>query len=202
MNDTENPSTDGASMGHPWSIARWLGVVALAFGILAAIMLWISKSTPIFSPITQPAELDVAIHPAPDFRLASLEGGIVSPADFAGDIVVIEFWATWCGPCRLQARFLEELEAEFTDSVQFLAINVGEDEATVQEFVAATPFPYPVLLDPEDSLSARYQIYGLPTVMIVNRQGAISYLETGVRDVPTLRQALMDAGAETSGPTV
>ena len=68
-------------------------------------------------------------------------------------------------------------------------------EATVREYVARRPFSYPVLLDPEDSLGPRYQIYGLPTVMIVDRQGVISFLETGVSDTATLRRELAAVGA-------
>ncbi len=136
-------------------------------------------------------------YPAPDFRLASLDGDEISPADYPGEVVVVELWATWCGPCRLQAEFLEQLHREVEGKgIRFLAVSTGEEEATVREYVERRPFPYPVLLDPEDTLGQRYEIYGLPTVMIIDRQGAVSFLETGVSDVERLRRALTAAGAD------
>ncbi len=95
----------------------------------------------------------------------------------------------------LDHRLQLHAELQGTD-VRFLAISVGEDEATVREYVGRKPFPYPVLVDPEDSMSERYQLYGLPTVMIVDRQGDISFLEAGISDVKELRQALQAAGAD------
>ncbi len=202
---TGNPA---AARAHGLAILRWLALVALAFGVVAAGFHWIAMSATIASPIDVPVPEPEALagitpadgsYPAPDFRLASLDGGMVGPPDFAGDVVLVEFWATWCGPCRLQAKFLEELHRELDGKgVHFLALDSGEDEATVREFVARNPFPYPVLLDPDSSLSSRYQIYGLPTVMVVNRQGDISFMETGVSDVATLRRALTAAGLVTS----
>lgn len=199
------PADDpAAARAHGVAILRWLALVALAFCAVAAGFHWIAKSATIASPVAVPIPAGESLagtsptgrsYPAPDFRLASLDGDMIGPPDYAGDVVLVEFWATWCGPCRLQARFLEELHTELGgQGVHFLAIDSGEDEATVREFVARNPFPYPVLLDPDSSLSSRYQVYGLPTVMIVDRQGAISFMETGVSDVPTLRKALTAAG--------
>ncbi len=194
--DSKNRSSEAAP-----AIARWLAFVALGFVVLATAFGWLAKSTTIASPFadseTAPSEAGEEPLAPPDFRLASLDGGLIGPSDFAGDVVLIEFWATWCGPCRLQARFFEELHTELDGKgVHFLAIDAGEDEAKVREFVNETPFPYPVLLDPEDTLSRRYNHYGLPTVMIVDREGNISFFETGLSDTHTLRKALVAAGAD------
>ncbi len=195
MNESTSPSTT-ISSNHAFAILRWALIAALAFGILAMAMFWLSRSVMLRSPIETPvAVAGEGIYPAADFRFPSLDGAQISPADFPGEVVIIDIWATWCGPCRLQARFLEELHQEMAgQNVRFLAINVGEDEATVRDFVAKTPFPYPVLLDPGDTLSQRYQIFGLPTVMIVDKNGGISFLRTGVSDTNTLRQELVKAG--------
>lgn len=185
------------------AILRWMLLVGVAFGVVAASFGWIAKSTTIASPVAQPvpsAPIGTApapgTYPPPNFQLASLDGRILGPPDFAGEVVLLEFWATWCGPCRLQAKHLEKLHAEFDGKgVQFLAVDSGEDEATVRSYVEKTPFPYPVLLDPQSSLSNSYGINALPTIMIVDRQGAISFMRPGVSDVNTLRQALLAAGA-------
>ena len=182
------------------AIARWLVLIGVSFGVLALGLSWISKRVTIASPVSGFEEEEAAqkpLYPAPDFQLASLDGGTIGPQDYEGDVVLVELWATWCGPCRLQARFLEELHEELDgQGVHFLAVSVGEDEETVREFIEDTPFPYPVLLDPEDTLGQRYQIYGLPTVMIIDRQGNVSFLETGISDTARLKVALKAAGAE------
>ena len=84
----------------------------------------------------------------PNVRLAALGGGTVGFGDFEGEIVVVDFWASWCGPCRLQAKILAPLHEQLDGRVQFLAINLGEDLATVERYVAKNAFPYPVLMDP------------------------------------------------------
>lgn len=180
------------------SLAQWFLVIGIVLAVVAVGMSWLSGSVEISSPITTIAIAEPAdgTYPAPDFRLASLDGGMLGPPDFAGDVVLVEFWATWCGPCRLQAQYLEEIHREMADKgVHFLAVDVGEDVETVRNYVEKTPFPYPVLLDQQDALSAKYQIYGLPTVMVINREGQITFLETGVSKPGTLRDQLVAAGA-------
>ena len=194
MSDNATPATDSATRAGMLSIVRWLLLAAIAFGVLAVGLHRISKS---LSTDASEALAETVEYPAPDFRLASLDGGEIGPLDYSGDVVLVEMWATWCGPCRLQAKFLEELHQELEGKgVRFLAVSIGEEEATVREYVERTPFPYPVLLDPQDTLGQRYEVYGLPTVMIVDRKGAVSFLETGVSDAPRLRQALKAAGAD------
>lgn len=137
--------------------------------------------------------------PRADFRLASMDGGEISPLDYPGDVVLIDFWATWCGPCHKQADILEEVYAELGGSegngVQFLAVNLGEDPETVRSFLADDPYPYPVLLDPQDSLSYEIGIYGLPTVMVVDTEGKVSYFDTGILDRQGVLRELTAAGA-------
>ncbi len=129
-----------------------------------------------------------------DFRLPSLDGGEIGPADFAGDVLLVDFWATWCSPCKVQKRIIEGLRDEYEPmGVHFLAISLGEEEETVRTYVEKNPFPYPVLYDKLDTIATGAEIYALPTVMIVDRQGSVSYLEAGLSDGPKLRQALDSA---------
>jgi hypothetical protein len=93
---------------------------------------------------------------------------------------------------------LEELHAEYAGrGVRFLAVDVAEDRQMVEEFVAENPFPYPVLLDPEDRLSALLGLVALPTVMVVDTEGEVIYLEAGLVDQRRLERLLQEAGALT-----
>lgn len=135
--------------------------------------------------------------PAPVFELASLGGGEIGPQDYAGQVVLLEFWATWCVPCHAQADVLEALYGEYRGrGVEFLAVDLGEDEETVRRFVAANPFPYPVLLDPADELSYQLGVAALPTLMVIDREGRVTYFDAGVLEADQIRRILDDAGAE------
>ncbi|MDH3253575.1 MAG: TlpA family protein disulfide reductase [Acidobacteriota bacterium] len=133
------------------------------------------------------------------FRLASLDGGSLGPDDFRGHVVLFEFWATWCTPCHMQADILEPVYREFSGSgVKFVAVSLGEPEGTVRTFVEARPFPYPVLIDPNDDVSTRLGIYVLPTVMILNPEGHIVYLQEGVSSGRRLRHVLTETLRESA----
>ena len=178
-------------------LVRWAFLVAAALGGLALSMGWVASTVDVASPIVP----EVTVAPADgeagelvEFRLPNLEGGLLGPPDYPGQVVVVEFWASWCGPCRLQAKNLEILREEYGDSVRFLAVNSGENEQTVQSYVEKTPFSYPVLLDTRDSLGVEYQILGLPTLFIINPQGQLVFRETGVVDIGVLRREIAAAG--------
>lgn len=130
------------------------------------------------------------------FELPSLDGRRLGPGDFAGQVVVVDFWATWCAPCHVQAAVLERLhEAYDGRDVAFLAVNVGEDEATVRSFVERKPFPYPVLLDSDEAVSIRLKVAALPSLMIVDRAGEVSFFAAGLVQEKRLRELIEGAGA-------
>ena len=132
--------------------------------------------------------------PAPDFDLAGLDGRPYRLSEFEGRVLLVEFWATWCGPCRMQAEILSRLYEEVqSEDLEFLAVSLGESEEIVRDFVRKDPFPYPVLLDPEESLGYALEVYALPTVMIVDGAGRITFMQPGISDGETLRRALAAA---------
>jgi thiol-disulfide isomerase/thioredoxin len=129
------------------------------------------------------------------FQLQTLEGRPLGPKDFPGQVVVVDFWATWCGPCHVQARILGEVYKDYRGrGVQFLAADVGEEAQTVKTFLATMPMPYSVVLDPKN-VSDQLGVYALPTLMVVNKKGVISFFQPGIADGPTLRRVLKEAGA-------
>ncbi len=137
--------------------------------------------------------------PVPDFDLPSIAGERIRLADFTDQILVVDFWATWCTPCHLQAKIMRELHEQFGgEDVKFLAISLGEPEEVVRDFARRHPFPYPVLVDAQESLGDALRIYALPTVMVVDREGRIAFLRPGISDRDTLQQALAEAGVESA----
>jgi thiol-disulfide isomerase/thioredoxin len=129
------------------------------------------------------------------FRLKAVDGRVIGPKDYEGQVVVVDFWATWCIPCRMQAEILEPIHRDYKGKgVQFLAANVGEDEPTVRSFLKDKPMPYPVLLDPEDKVSSKLGVVALPTLMIIDKKGKVTFFHTGVADGVTVRKILKQAG--------
>jgi len=129
------------------------------------------------------------------FQLQTLDGRPMGPKDFPGQVVVVDFWATWCGPCHVQALILEDVYKDYHGKgVQFLAANVGEETEAVRRFVKQKPFSYPVLIDPRD-VAGQLGIEALPTLMVIDKKGKLSFFEAGLTDGDTLRRILHQAGA-------
>lgn len=145
-------------------------------------------------------EAGADLTPMPEFSLASLGGEQVAKADLLGKVVLFDFWATWCGPCHLQADILREMYPDAAKrGIEFVAISTGEDAGTVRDFVSRRPFAYAVLVDPDETLGGPMEINALPTLVVMDRQGKISYRHTGVADAPAIDAALRAAAAGTGG---
>jgi len=167
----------------------WIVVGGLAIAALAALAAWHLASP---KERTGPVSTGDA---APAFTRDTLDGRRVSLGDYRGRVVLVDFWATWCGPCHLQADILAPLYAEYRErGVEFLSVSVGEDAATVRDFIASKPSPFPVLVDPADELTPTYGIVALPTVLIVDKAGKVTFFNFGISDAETLRKALAQAG--------
>ena len=173
-----------------------LSLRAAASLTLLATLFWACDPTPMDAGrAVGPQRGGKMIGSQPDFRLKSTDGRVLGPKDFPGKVVVVDFWATWCQPCRIQAQILEPLSRQLAGAnVQFLAANSGEPETTVRAFVQKTPFSYPVLLDADDSVSNKLGIEGLPTLMVVDKKGKVTYFEAGVADGDTLKRIIQRAG--------
>lgn len=119
---------------------------------------------------------------APDFTLDTLNGGKVTLSDLRGKIVLINFWATWCLPCREETPALEKSYEQYKDSgVVILGVNLTDQDivSEIESFVQEFELTYPILLDRDGSVGFLYQIKGLPTTFFINRDGIIRTVLVG-----------------------
>ncbi len=119
---------------------------------------------------------------APDFTLDALRGEKVTLSHLRGKIVVVNFWATWCLPCRKETPALEEAYEQYKDSgMVILGVNLTDQDSVsdVESFVQEFKLTYPILLDRDGSVSNLYQIEGLPTTFFINREGIIRTVVVG-----------------------
>lgn len=126
---------------------------------------------------------------APNFVLNDIDGDQYQLSEYRGQVVIINFWATWCPPCRDEMpsmqRAWEQLEQE---GIYMLGINVGEDEDTIFQFTADYPVEFPLLMDSDSSVINQWPVRGLPTTFVVDPKGQIIYRAIGGRawDEPAL----------------
>jgi peroxiredoxin len=131
---------------------------------------------------------------APDFNLLDLDETRHSLSAYRGKVVVINFWASWCPPCRFELPSMQRAYIKLQkEGVVMLAINVGEDVDTIFAFTADYPVTFPLLLDRDSSVTQAYPVVGLPTTFVVDPQGRLVYRAIGTRewDEPNLIKKIL-----------
>ncbi len=117
---------------------------------------------------------------APDFQLLNLEGQPVSLSDFQGKPVLLNFWATWCGPCRQEMPLIQGIFEEYSDAeLVILAIDIGETPSVVNNFIERSNFSFPVLLDTDQDVALEYNIRAIPTTFFIDKDGIIQAIKVG-----------------------
>jgi len=148
---------------------------------------------PIFAPAQQDNEPVIRFvrnpDPAPDFKLTSLDGKPLTLADFQGKVVILNFWATWCGPCRAEVPDLVALQERYKDHLQIIGLDVDDDDtAEIQKYVKETGIDYPVAMTPDDLRVQYGGIPALPTTFILDTEGRVVQKHVGYTD-PELARA-------------
>ncbi len=155
-----------------WLWAIGVGILFVTAGLLAA-------CRPDVPAPVRAVKAEVG-YSAPDFELTDLSGKSVRLSDFRGKPVVLNFWATWCPPCRQELPTLQDLHVRRGSAVVLLAISQGEAAQDVLAFVRQYGYTFRVLLDPQLSVGQAYGARAIPMTVVVDPDGVIIFIRRGV----------------------
>jgi thiol-disulfide isomerase/thioredoxin len=163
-------------------------------GLVVGALLLLAPSHPSAQQNTRPAPAAFpddlpTIHllrnpdPAPSFQVRDLDGRLLSPADFQGKVVLLTFWATWCGPCRAEVPDLIALQNQYGDKLQVIGLSVDDGpEEDVRAFVRTRQINYPVAVVPEEVQNRFGGVHGLPTTFLLDSRGRVVQKHVGLRN--------------------
>jgi cytochrome c biogenesis protein CcmG/thiol:disulfide interchange protein DsbE len=173
-----------------WLYTNFLLALALIVAGVVA-LLWMGQQTTQKTANASDLTTQNQGHAAPGFTLQSLAGEPVSLNDYAGQVVLVNLWATWCPPCKAEMPALNAFyEAHQQDGFVVLAVNSQEEAATVKAFIEANGFTFPVLLDTHAEVMNQYHVRGLPTTFIIDRDGLIQHVQSGQITVEQLQKVV------------
>ncbi|KZY43639.1 redoxin [Oleiphilus sp. HI0081] len=119
---------------------------------------------------------------APDFTLKSNQGSNIRLEELKGEVVMLNFWASWCGPCRQEMPLMNDIFAKYEDlGFTILAVNVDEDSADADRFLKALPVDFPVVYDSTSKVSEMYEVDAMPTTVMIDRDGNKRFLHRGYK---------------------
>ena len=163
-----------------------LAILAVVL-VTAAVLIW----SGVFTPGKAPQQTQTT--PAPDFTVYTADGQSVKLSDFAGKPVVLNFWASWCGPCKSEMPAFEAAYLEKGDQVQFLMVNLTGSSETVETastFLSNAGYTFPAFFDTEGQGSAAYQVMSIPATYFIDSQGNIAASHVGAMNSATLENYL------------
>jgi peroxiredoxin len=120
--------------------------------------------------------------PAPSFTLAALTGQQAALSQYKGQVVMVNFWATWCGPCQQEMPLLDQMYKKYKPAgFTLIGVNVDKDAPPVKQLLERKPVSFPVLLDPANQVSKAYHVDEMPSSVIIDRKGQIRYIHRGYK---------------------
>jgi thiol-disulfide isomerase/thioredoxin len=174
-------------MPHSISARHFLPRTAVAGSFAAlrrhmAVALSIVAGMLALAPSTGLTAAGLTGQPAPDFALRSLGNENLRLSEHLGEVVVINFWATWCGPCRQEMPLLDELYSKYRlVGLVLLSVNIDDAPDRAIEMAQALKVSYPVLLDARKDVSRAYQVGTLPLTVLIDREGIVRYVSEGYK---------------------
>ncbi len=161
--------------------SRWLFLGAIGLLCAALAIGIVPRTRGVWATDERPEEG----HQAPDFTLKTLDGKTARLSELRGKkVVLINFWATWCPPCRLEMPTMQKIYTEYKDKgFEVLAVNIEPDaKEEISEFMKELRLTFPVLLDPDMKVTRKYRLIGLPVSLLIDRQGIIRSKDIGYHD--------------------
>jgi thiol-disulfide isomerase/thioredoxin len=171
--------------------------------------LLLATAWPVFAAEAPPLQTSLTpVRPrlvAPDFELKNLDGKSVSLSGLRGKVVLVNFWATWCPPCRREFASMQKLDEIMAgEPLQILAVNEGESVDAIESFVSTLDkFPdFSILLDDQGDAMGWWPVHGLPTSFVIDKRGRIAYRAIGGRefDDPRMAKRIKALLLEKTGP--
>ena len=119
---------------------------------------------------------------APDFALKSSSGENLRLSEYRGDVVMVNFWATWCGPCRQEMPLLDELYTRYQRvGFSLLGVNIDDNSSKAMNMVAELGVSFPVLFDVRKEVSKLYEVDAMPVTVLIDREGTVRYVHQGYK---------------------
>lgn len=119
---------------------------------------------------------------APNFTLKSYSGKNIKLSEYRGQVVLLNFWASWCGPCRTEMPLLENIHQKYKKlGFTVMGVNVEEDNAKAKNIVKDNKLTFPILFDTENKVSELFQVSAMPSTIIIDRSGNMRYLHKGYK---------------------
>ena len=141
--------------------------VGLVFGVFAA---------------TSLASSGLTGQTAPDFALKSSNGENLRLSEYRGDVVMVNFWATWCGPCRQEMPLLDELYSRYQRvGFSLLGVNIDDNSSKAMDMVSELGVSFPVLFDSRKEVSKLYEVEAMPVTVLIDREGTVRYVHHGYK---------------------
>lgn len=182
-------------------------ITALVIGTLVFIMVQnnVGQKEEVKAPITDVSTQDAIqgeeegleqYSPAPDFTLETLAGETVTLSELKGKKVILNFWATWCPPCKAEMPHMESFYSKLTDEdpIELIAVNVTESEklgvSEVETFVDSYELSFPIPLDTTAEVTQKYGVFSMPTTFMIDTQGRIAQKVVGPLDEKTINELI------------
>jgi cytochrome c biogenesis protein CcmG, thiol:disulfide interchange protein DsbE len=135
-------------------------------------------------------EAPLAGYLAPNFTLPTIEGATFSLSDYRGRPVVLNFWATWCPPCRAEMPHFQDASVKYDGRVAVIGVDQGESLSLVSDFAAGFRISYPLLLDVDSRINQQYGVTSLPTTLFIDSHGIIRETFSGIINAAVLQDRI------------